>query len=460
MDPRALATLLEYGSNVQMDSLFIARHGKVVVEAYYPPFARGMKHRINSATKAVVGALTGIAIQQRLLPAADATVLPLFPGRDIANVDDRKRAITLQSLLDMTSGIDWTEPLSDEAPRSMIAAERSGDPLRYILDQPMAQSPGQAFNYSSGNSHVLSALITQRSKLPSPDFAAQHLFAPIGIKDFRWRRDAQGVAFGGYGLYLAPADMARIGHLYLHRGKWNDRQVIPEAWVDKVFNARVPMTPGGQWLYADGWWVRPDRKAYLMVGMYRQLVVVMPDLGIVAATNGRSNYPIENLLDHLRKAATPAGEADAQAAPALQQAVLRYASEPAQPLALPSIAHEVSGRRYKLEPNPFGWSEVMVQFGAAPTYEVLMSLSPGGRAVRSVRPLGVDGRFATAVMPDGVVLSSKAQWLDDKHLRITVRLPEEVVTLLYDIAFDADRIELAATNASGVKTTVRGLAAH
>jgi CubicO group peptidase (beta-lactamase class C family) len=457
MDPLALATMLEFGANVQMDSLFVARHGKVVVDAYYAPFARGMKHRINSATKAVVGALTGIAIDRGVLPATDAALLPLFGQREIANLDEHKRAVTLQTLLDMTSGLEWTEPLhGDAGAQSMIAAERSGDWLRYILNQPMAQAPGASFNYSSGNSHLLSALIMQRSNMPTQAFAQRHLFAPIGIKAYRWRQDPQGVAVGGYGLYLAPPDMARLGQLYLQRGQWNGRQVIPAAWVDRVFNASVPMNAGGQWLYADGWWVRPDRKAYLMVGQFRQLVIVLPDLGIVAAATGRFHYPIENLLDHLRRAAAASSAPDAQASLGVQQAIARYASEPSRAVALPAKATEVSGRRFKLAANDFGWNEVMIQFGDKPTYEVMLSLPPTGRIVRSVRPVGVDGRYVTTVMPDGVVLSNKAEWMDENRLRITVRLPEETATLLYDIRFEGDRIEIVSTDASGARKTVTG----
>jgi len=125
MSSRELALLVDFGLSNGMDSLLVVRHGKIVTEAYYAPFRADTKHRINSATKSVVGSFVAIALKEGLLKSVDQPVLDFFPDRPIANDDERKKAMTLQTLLDMTSGLDWVEPLSSAPPESLFNMERS-----------------------------------------------------------------------------------------------------------------------------------------------------------------------------------------------------------------------------------------------------------------------------------------------------------------------------------------------
>jgi len=127
MAPSALADLVDFGSRHAMDSVLVERHGKVVLDAQYAPFKPGMKHVVNSVTKAVVSTLVGIAYQRGKTGPLDSPVLDFFPERGVANVDPRKKTMTLQNLLDSNSGLSWQEPLTDESPESMRQMERSPD---------------------------------------------------------------------------------------------------------------------------------------------------------------------------------------------------------------------------------------------------------------------------------------------------------------------------------------------
>ena len=167
-------------------------------------------------------------------------MLDFFADRSVANPDDRKKAITVQHLLDMTSGMDWREPL-DGRPASMIEMERSPDWVKFILDRPMSNTAGEIFNYDSGNPHLLSAILTKLTGMSASDYAKSRLFGPLGISEWNWRRDPQGNSTGGYGLSLKPRDMAKIGYLYLRRGEWEDKTLVPPAWVDRVSHATVDM---------------------------------------------------------------------------------------------------------------------------------------------------------------------------------------------------------------------------
>ena len=215
----------------KMDSLLVTRHGSIVAEAYYAPFRSGHRHRINSATKAVTGTLIAIALKNGLLDSLDHRVLEFFPDRTIAHLDDNKQAMTIRHLLNMTSGLEWTERLDDSIPVSFLAMEQSRDWQQFILDQPMAQQPGTAFEYNSGNSHLLSAIINRLTG-SALDYAKAQLFGPLGITDLFWRQDPQRIPTGGAGLYLQPRDMAKIGYLYLRNGSWDGRQ-NPAAGLDR-----------------------------------------------------------------------------------------------------------------------------------------------------------------------------------------------------------------------------------
>jgi len=148
-----LARLVEFGARNDMDSVLVTRHGRIVLEATYAPFRAGLRHHIYSATKSVTSTLVGVALGEGLLDGTDRRVVDLFAGRTIANLDDAKKAITVQHLLDMTSGLAWQEGLSG-ASESYIAMVRSPDWQQFILDHPMAAAPGTRFFYSSGNSHA------------------------------------------------------------------------------------------------------------------------------------------------------------------------------------------------------------------------------------------------------------------------------------------------------------------
>ena len=239
MSSERLARLVEFGGLNNMDSLLVTRHGRIVLEATYAPFRAGLKHRINSATKAVISTLVAMAMRDGRLDSTDRRVMEFFADRTIANLDDAKKAITIRHLLDMTSGLEWSEGL--DGFRSFLAMERSPDWQQFVLDQPMSEAPGTRFYYDSGNSHLLSAILTKVTGKSALDYAREVLFGPLGIEDVMWRGDPQGISGGGAGLYMHPRDMAKIGYLYLRGGVWEGKQILPASWIEGVRKADVDM---------------------------------------------------------------------------------------------------------------------------------------------------------------------------------------------------------------------------
>src|ERR1700722_16827032 len=180
MDSTNLAGLVGFGTTHSFDSLLITRHGKIVTEAYYAPYTAGIPHAVYSVTKAIISTLTAIAWKDGLLDTPDHRVLDFFDPHNIANLDYRKAAVTIQNLLDMTSGFDWTEGLSSFiSPRAM---EQSANWVQFVLDRPMPNAPGEVFNYNSGNPQVLSAILTKLAGTTASNYAKTKLFGPLGIE--------------------------------------------------------------------------------------------------------------------------------------------------------------------------------------------------------------------------------------------------------------------------------------
>ena len=214
--------------------------------------------------------------------------MEFFADRTIANLDDAKKAITVQQLLDMTSGLAWQEGLERRRsnPTSPWRAAPTGS--NSSSTSRWRRPPGTRFYYSSGNSHLLSAILSKVTGRSANDYAREKLFGPLGIDDVQWQADPQGVSAGGAGLYLQPRDMAKIGYLWLRGGLWEGKQILPAAWIEGVRKADVDMRES--WAidlrYGRQFWVMPRRDAFMAVGNHRQLIVVMPKLDIVAVMTG------------------------------------------------------------------------------------------------------------------------------------------------------------------------------
>ncbi len=191
-----LATIQE--RHLNLHSLLVIRNGYLVSETYWGSFKPGTRHELYSCTKSFVATLIGIAMDKGYIDRTDHRVVDLI-RRSFANADSQKQAMTLEDLLTMRSGLDWQE--GDSVYRSMY---QSRDWIQFVLDKPMAYPPGTQFNYCSGCSHVLSALLQQTTNRNARDFAEQFLFQPLGISNFRWETDAGGIPIGGWGLQLTP----------------------------------------------------------------------------------------------------------------------------------------------------------------------------------------------------------------------------------------------------------------
>jgi len=280
MDAALLGQMLEAigEQNLRIDSVLVVRNGYIVAEKYYPPYDQETMHGIYSVTKSVVSALIGIAIQEGYVKGVDDAVLDFYPERTFENDDALKRSITLEHLLTMSSGLEWDWD-------DMVS---SPDWVGYTLDQPMVSEPGTEFFYSSGNAHVLSAIIQEASGLNTHEFAQLYLFDPLGISNVRWKTDLEGIPKGGWGMAMTPRDMAKLGYLYLNGGEWDGRQIIPAEWIkastERHIQVPEPLEPWDLYMgYL--WWLHEDGP-YAAHGTKGQFIYVIPESDLVVVFTG------------------------------------------------------------------------------------------------------------------------------------------------------------------------------
>jgi CubicO group peptidase (beta-lactamase class C family) len=460
MDSASIAHLVESVGRYNQDSLTIIRHGRIVADVYYAPFVAGIRHDLRSVTKSVVSTLTAIELQKGDLDSVDHPVIDLFSDKQVQNVDDRKKAMTVQSLLDMTSGIEWLEKAYIPG-ETIMKMYDSPDRTAFVLNQPMAASPGARFNYDGGNPYLLSALINRKSGQNALEFAKKELFEPLGIKSAKWGKvDAQGVTDGEAGLYLSPHDMARIGYLYLHNGLWEGKQLIPSSWVERAKSGPVTATFGFH--YGNLWWSYPERGAYMARGRHSQLILVMPRLDIVVVMTGilrdTEFYSASRLIDDVSNAVKsdkPLPE-DPVAKALLTNAIRQAAME--KPYAIggtPELAKKVSGKVYTFFDNKLRLKSFTLNFYDSDSSWVVTTYTDEGNG-RFTGLVGLDGLYRKSPPASYGINAARGRWTSERTFVLDRRILGHGETQSWALTFDGNRVTVNFENTDGFKAELHG----
>lgn len=254
------------------------------------PWYRGRDvHSLQSVTKSVAATLVGIALSRGEIDGLDTPFLRYLSDHDLSDVDPRLRRATVEDLLTMRSGIEWHEtdrPLDDT--NTTLQLERSDDWIRFTLAQPMDAEPGARWAYSSGGSHLMSGILREATGSFIDAYAEEHLFGPLGIDDYYWKKTPRGYPDTEGGLYLEARDLARIGYLYLRNGMWDGRRILPAGWVDAATAVQVEDVNPQGWGYGYQWWRldRGDTVIQAGLGFGGQFLLVIPEHDLVCVVNG------------------------------------------------------------------------------------------------------------------------------------------------------------------------------
>ncbi|MBN2086251.1 MAG: serine hydrolase [Anaerolineales bacterium] len=277
---------------LNLHSILVVHNGYIVHETYFGSQAADQRHIQYSVTKSFVSTLIGIAVDRGWIDRIDRRVMEFFPGRTAANPDPRKESMTVEDLLTMRSGLDWHD--SDQDFSNIF---RSTDWVQFMLDLPMVASPGTGFTYCSGCTNLLSAVLQEATGETARNFGGEALFQPLGISDLDWEDDPKGISIGGWGLFITPRDMAKLGYLYLRGGEWDGRRILSADWVREA--TREHTTTDGALGYGYQWWTYPSWDAYAALGRDGQTIFVIPgeELIVVTTAGGVGHDKIFQLIE-------------------------------------------------------------------------------------------------------------------------------------------------------------------
>jgi CubicO group peptidase (beta-lactamase class C family) len=236
---------------------------------------------MQSVSKTVTSAIIGVAMTRGDFKAPLSTpVLHYFDEKKVKNVDARKRRMTLRDLLTMTSGLDWNEDVPyDDPSNPSDLMEAADDWVQFVIDRPMKDEPGTVFAYSSGATELLAHIFKRETGADIERYARSHLFGPLEIHHYFWKRTPLGVVDTEGGLYLRAEDLAKIGLLYLNEGRWHGRRLLNAEWIKESLTPRIDAGEGFKYGYQ--WWLlphgEPTRLAWAARGMGGQRLIVFPE---------------------------------------------------------------------------------------------------------------------------------------------------------------------------------------
>ena len=288
---RYLIQELADSPNTDMHHFMVLRHGNVICEADFAPYRKGIWHITHSMCKSITGMAVGFLVEEGKLELSE-NIYKIFHDKGSTWAKMFRPEVTVENLLTMTSGVTFNE--------SGIVS--GNDWLESYLNAPVSEKPGTKFQYNSLNSYVLSAIITERTGMSMDEYLKPRLFEPLGITDYLWEKCPRGITKGGWGLFMHTEDMAKLGQLYLNKGKWNGKQIIPESWAEASVTKKVDSIEG---TYGYGYqlWMEERPRSFEYNGMLGQNVLIYPDVDMVIVTNAGNEELFQDnvMLNIIRK---------------------------------------------------------------------------------------------------------------------------------------------------------------
>ena len=280
----ALLRELDASKDTEMHHFMALRHGKVICECNFAPYPKGMWHITHSMCKSITGMAIGMLIEEGKLKL-DENIYDIFSDQMNALSKIFRPVITVENLLTMTSGVTFNE--------SGIVS--GNDWLGSFLNASVNGKPGTEFQYNSLNTYVLSAIVTKRTGETLTEYLTPRLFGPLGITKYYWETCPKGITKGGWGLFLCAEDMAKLGQLYLQKGKWNGQQLVSEYWIE-ISTARHLKTQNGTYGYGYQLWMEQRPGSFEYNGMLGQNVIIYPDMDMVLVTNAGNKEMFQDCL--------------------------------------------------------------------------------------------------------------------------------------------------------------------
>jgi len=440
-------------------SFMLVRHGHVVAEGWWSPYGPDIPHKLFSLSKSFTSTAVGLAIADGKL-SLDDSVLSFFPEEAPTNSSTWLKAMRVRDLLIMSSGqnSNTVARLGDELRHSAQSGEKM---TRAFLAAPVECKPGTLFVYSTPGSYMLSAIVQKVTGETVFDYLRPRLFEPLGIENPTWDASPQGITLGGVGLSIRTEDIARFGLLYLQKGKWNGKQLVPAAWVATATARQTSngSDPTSDWDQGYGYqfW-RCRHGFYRGDGAFGQFCIVMPEQdAVVAITSGtRDMQTIMNLIwDNLLPAMQPTPlAADPDSDQKLRSTLAGLTLHQPWGAITSAIAPQVSGRTYLFPTNAQNIDAVTVDFKGPDATLVVRSL---GQDYRIACGSGIWKRQHTAfnagmepwiAAPVEQPVAASGAWTTDDTYTIKLAYYETPLAITFTCRFAGDHVLLLSVENS------------
>jgi CubicO group peptidase (beta-lactamase class C family) len=445
-------------SQHEFHSFMFLRHGKVIAEGWWDPYKPELKHTLYSTSKSFTSTAVGFAVTENRIRVSDK-VVSFFPEYLPESVSPNLGDMEIRDLLTMSAG-----QIPDPT-HSLTLSETNW--IRGFLALPVVNDPGTKFLYNSMATYMLSAIVQKVTGEKIIDYLTPRLFEPLGISGMDWETDPAGINTGGWGLRLKTEDMAKFGQLYLNKGEWNGKQILPSLWIEEATSFKIDQMPGAEqaerdssdWVqgYCYQFW-RSRHNAYRADGAYGQYIIVMPDQdAVVAITSETSDMQKEinlvwkYLLPGIKEKKLPENP---EAYETLKSMLSGLKLSPGDTKPGPPVAAVITGRKYSFAPNAWNLESISFSFS---DYVCNVMLTEGntdypynfgngkwiaGETLRMGPNLLRNAQSHFKGLPPPKTACSYT-WRDENTLDLILRYIESPHTETYTCHFEGDSIEVA-----------------
>jgi CubicO group peptidase (beta-lactamase class C family) len=444
----------------QMNSLIVVRHGHVVAEGWWAPYDRHTPHILFSLSKSFTSTAVGLAIAEGKL-TLDDQVLKFFPDEAPVEPSPNLRAMRVRDLLRMNTGNQIEAPIRADDP-----TKPKDTWTKIFLTHPVPFKPGTHFLYNSPATYMLSAIVQKVTGMTVLDYLHPRLFEPLGFKDPTWVSSPQGVSAGAYGLAIRTEEIARFGQLYLQKGMWNGKQLIPSSWVEQATSIQTSngSAPTSDWDQGYGYqfW-RSRHNSFRGDGAFGQYCMVIPELdAVVAITSGvRDMQKVMNLVwDKLLPAMKPARlPENATARRLLQTRLDELTVKFPNGVSTSTMQAGLSGKLFEFPENDRGIKTASFDFSSTAPALIVRTVNGETRL-----PFGIQswvksrGTFTNGLdrflsVPANPLVASSGAWTADNIFTLKIVLYETPFYSTLNFKFDSDRLTVDAEHNVAFGTT-------
>ena len=328
-------------------SVMVLRHGKVVAELYPEPYKAEYRHTMYSCSKTFVSTAIGIAVDENRLRVTDR-VATFFPELLPEEISPELAAMTIHDLLTMSSGIE---------PDGTIRAEND-DWIRVYLSKPVS-TPGKKFKYDSLCTYLLSAIVQRVTGMKTLDYLKEKLFNDMHITEVSWEESPEGYNVGGWGLHIQCESLAKMGQLFLQKGKWNGKQLVSEEWVKTMMSNHIAINDQATAFYGYQMWGCPPNGSFRADGRLGQFILVVPESDMVIAItqctwSPQLRFAWEILLPKVQNSPLPNGKDYLR----LLKEIKSYRYPVLQGKSSSPLMKKLEGKTYSFDKNEFGWTSL------------------------------------------------------------------------------------------------------